>query len=79
MLYNIKDLCWDEKICKALDIPMSILPKVCSCSEVYGTVNVQGVEIPIAGCAGDQQAALFGRPALKRETPKTLMAPAASY
>ncbi len=61
MLYNIKDLCWDEKICKALDIPMSILPKVCSCSEVYGTVNVQGVEIPIAGCAGDQQAALFGQ------------------
>ena len=40
---------------------MAMLPKVCSCSEVYGTMNIQGVEVPIAGCAGDQQAALFGQ------------------
>ena len=61
MLYNIRDLCWDKEICRALDIPMSMLPQVCSSSRVYGTVNIEGVEVPIAGCAGDQQAALFGQ------------------
>ena len=61
MLYNIKDLCWDEAICKRLGIPMNMLPQVKSCSEVYGHVNIQGVEVPIAGIAGDQQAALFGQ------------------
>ena len=61
MLYNIRELCWDKRICEALEIPMAMLPKVCSCSEVYGTMNIQGVEVPIAGCAGDQQAALFGQ------------------
>ncbi len=61
MLYNIRDLCWDEHICNALNIPMEMLPSVCASSEIYGTVNIQGVEVPIAGCAGDQQAALFGQ------------------
>ena len=61
MLYNIRDLCWDKEICRALDIPMSMLPQICSSSQVYGTVNIEGVEVPIAGCAGDQQAALFGQ------------------
>ena len=51
MLYNIKDLRWDEKICKKLDIPMSMLPQVRSSSEVYGTVNIQGVEVPKIGRA----------------------------
>ena len=61
MLYNIRELRWDERICKALDIPMGMLPEVRSCSEVYGTANLQGVEVPVSGCAGDQQAALFGQ------------------
>ena len=61
MLYDIDRLCWDERICERFDIPMQMLPRVCGCSEVYGTVNVQGAEIPIAGIAGDQQAALFGQ------------------
>ena len=61
MLYNIKDLCWDKAICARLGIPMNMLPEVKSCSEVYGHVNIQGVEVPIAGIAGDQQAALFGQ------------------
>ena len=61
MLYDIRNLCWDEAICKRLGVPMSMLPQVCSSSEVYGTVNIQGVEVPIAGIAGDQQAALFGQ------------------
>lgn len=61
MLFDIEHLCWDREICRRLGIPMDILPRVCSCSEVYGTVNIQGVEVPIAGIAGDQQAALFGQ------------------
>ena len=61
MLYDIGNLCWDKAICERLDIPMSILPEVYPCSQVYGTVRVQGAEIPIAGIAGDQQAALFGQ------------------
>ena len=61
MLYNIKELKWDEKILKALDIPMSMLPEVKNSSEVYGYTNLQGIEVPICGIAGDQQAALFGQ------------------
>ena len=61
MLFDIEHLCWDKTICDRLGIPMAMLPKVCSCNEVYGTVNIQGVEVPIAGIAGDQQAALFGQ------------------
>jgi glycerol kinase len=61
MLYNITDLCWDETILNELGIPKSMLPQVKSSSEIYGTINIQGVEIPICGIAGDQQAALFGQ------------------
>lgn len=61
MLFDIEHLCWDKTICDRLGIPMNMLPKVCSCSKVYGTMNIQGVEVPIAGIAGDQQAALFGQ------------------
>ena len=61
MLYDIRHMCWDKKICEALDIPMNMLPEVKPSSTIYGTMNYAGVEIPIAGCAGDQQAALFGQ------------------
>lgn len=64
MIYNIKELKWDEKLLKALDIPASMLPEVKNSSEVYGVTDPQtfgGAEIPIAGIAGDQQAALFGQ------------------
>ncbi len=61
MLYNIRELHWDKRICDALEIPMEMLPEVRGCSEVYGTANIQGVEVPVCGCAGDQQAALFGQ------------------
>ncbi|MEM0529466.1 glycerol kinase GlpK [Zongyangia sp. HA2173] len=61
MIYNIKDLCWDERMLKELDIPASMLPEVRNCSEVYGYVNISGDQVPIAGIAGDQQAALFGQ------------------
>lgn len=62
MLYNIKDLKWDEKILEELDIPKSMLPEVRNSSEVYGHVNLgSNSDVPIAGIAGDQQAALFGQ------------------
>jgi len=63
MLYNIKEFRWDKKILKELDIPVSMLPEVKPSSEVYGYTDARlfGVEIPIAGDAGDQQAALFGQ------------------
>ena len=61
MLYNIRELKWDETILKELDIPLALLPEVRSSSEVYGTMNIQGTEVPICGIAGDQQAALFGQ------------------
>ena len=61
MLFNIHTLEWDEEILSALGIPRSVLPEVRSCSEVYGTMNIAGAEVPICGIAGDQQAALFGQ------------------
>ena len=64
MLYNINTLTWDQDILQALNIPKSILPEVCSSSEIYGYTkpyHFYGEEIPISGIAGDQQAALFGQ------------------
>jgi glycerol kinase len=64
LLYNIKELKWDEKMLDELSIPTSVLPEVKASSEVYGVTDPElfgGVEIPIAGVAGDQQAALFGQ------------------
>lgn len=64
MLYNIGDLKWDDKILEELNIPKSMLPEVKPSSEVYGYTDEKtfgGAEVPIAGIAGDQQAALFGQ------------------
>lgn len=61
MLFNIKNLEWDETLLKALNIPAAVLPTVHSSSEVYATTSLFGGSIPIAGIAGDQQAALFGQ------------------
>ncbi|MCR6513759.1 MAG: glycerol kinase GlpK [Clostridium chrysemydis] len=64
MIFNIDKLDWDEKLLKELDIPRSMLPEVKNSSEVYGYTNLGGkggVRVPIAGIAGDQQAALFGQ------------------
>ena len=61
MIFNIHKLDWDDTLLGALNIPRSMLPKVCSSSQIYGYTDVQGIEIPIAGIAGDQQAALFGQ------------------
>ena len=68
MLFNIKELKWDKKILKKLNIPESMLPEVKNSSEIYGYTKMgltmgeeSGTNIPIAGIAGDQQAALFGQ------------------
>ena len=64
MLYNIKELKWDDEILEILDIPKSMLPDVKPSSYIYGHTDegmLSGAQIPIAGCAGDQQAALFGQ------------------
>ena len=61
MLYNIHKLDWDDTLLQALNIPRAMLPQVRSSSEVYGYTEIQGVRVPIAGIAGDQQAALFGQ------------------
>ncbi|GKX28066.1 glycerol kinase [Vallitalea longa] len=64
MLYNIKELKWDETILEELNIPSSMLPEVRQSSEIYGYTDSKtfgGAKIPIAGIAGDQQAALFGQ------------------
>ncbi len=65
MAFNIKTLKWDEKMLKELDIPASMLPEVRPSSDVYGMTSLYGSEIPIAGIAGDQQAALFGQACFK--------------
>ena len=63
MLFNIHELKWDEEILETLNIPACMLPEVKPSSCVYGNTDASllGGEIPIAGAAGDQQAALFGQ------------------
>lgn len=63
LLFNIKTLTWDEEILKLLDIPKNMLPEVRESSSIYGETDSAffGGSIPIAGAAGDQQAALFGQ------------------
>ena len=64
LLYNIHELTWDAELCDLLNIPMSMLPEVKNSSEIYTKTAPSiffGEEIPIAGIAGDQQAALFGQ------------------
>ena len=63
MLFNINTLTWDEEILALMGIPQSMLPEPKPSSEIYGQTDAQffGAPIPIAGAAGDQQAALFGQ------------------
>ncbi len=72
MLFNIHTGDWDDELLKLFGVPRSILPEVRSSSEVYGESNLLGAPIPIAGIAGDQQAALFGqvctRPGMVKNT-----------
>ncbi len=67
MLYNLRDLCWDQQLLDYFHIPVHMLPQVKSCSEIYACTSAEllGAEIPICGIAGDQQAALFGQTAFE--------------
>ena len=61
MLFDIHRLCWDDTLLAALDIPKAMLPEVRDSSSIYGYADLGGAKVPIAGIAGDQQAALFGQ------------------
>ena len=63
MMFNIHDQCWDDELLDLLSVPKSILPEVLDCADDFGlsTQSILGAEIPIAGVAGDQQAALVGQ------------------
>ena len=61
MLFNIHTLEWDDRLLEIFDVPREMLPQVHNSSEIYGYTTIQGESIPIAGIAGDQQAALFGQ------------------
>ena len=61
MLYNLRTGDWDPELLKVFKIPRSLLPEICGSSEVVGETKLLGKTIPIAGIAGDQQAALFGQ------------------
>jgi glycerol kinase len=65
MLYDIAKGVWDDELLKIFGVPRSMLPEVRSSSEVYGETFLLGYHLPIAGIAGDQQAALFGQACTK--------------
>ncbi|MDO4436235.1 MAG: glycerol kinase GlpK [Cardiobacteriaceae bacterium] len=69
MLFNIHTMQWDDELLELFQIPKALLPEVKSSSEIYGYVDsryIQGGKVPIAGIAGDQQAALFGQMCVKK-------------
>ncbi len=61
MLMNIDTLAWDDELLKIWNIPACMLPEIKDSSEVYGTTNLLGIDIPIGSVVGDQQSALFGQ------------------
>ncbi|GGH33882.1 glycerol kinase GlpK [Paenibacillus segetis] len=74
LMYNIHELCWDDELLELLSIPHAMLPEVHSSSKVYGNTDPHhffGEEVPIAGAAGDQQAALFGQTCFEQGMVKT--------
>lgn len=73
LMFNIHTGQWDDELLSMLDVPLAMLPQVKSCSEVYGTVdtNIVAGDIPIAGVAGDQHAALFGQACFEKGMAKS--------
>lgn len=70
MLYNIRELKWDDALLNELKIPSSMLPEVKPSAAEFGSFNLNGVPVPIRGVAGDQQAALFGQACFEPGTAK---------
>ncbi len=66
MLFNIDTMEWDDELLRLFDIPRAMLPEVKSSGEVFGYAKIGGLDVPIAGIAGDQQAALFGQGCFER-------------
>ena len=66
LLYNIKQLEWDKKLCNELQVPLQMLPEVRPSSHIFGYFETDATKIPISGIAGDQQAALFGQACFKK-------------
>jgi glycerol kinase len=71
LLYDIHAQCWDEELLRLLRVPRALLPEVRDSSEVYGTTALFGRPLPIAGIAGDQQAALIGQACFRAGTAKS--------
>jgi glycerol kinase len=61
LLFDTAELRWDEELCELLGVPVEALPEAVPSAQVYGETNVLGASVPVAGIAGDQQAALFGQ------------------
>jgi len=72
LLFNIHTQDWDDELLGLLDVPRAMLPEVCASSEVYGETvpELLGASVPVAGIAGDQQAALFGQACFESGTAK---------
>jgi len=70
MLFDIRKLDWDDKLLSAMNIPKSMMPEVRPSCHHFGDYHLQGVDIPIAGVLGDQQAALFGQACFETGTAK---------
>ncbi len=73
LILNIHTRQWDDELLRLFQVPRALLPEVCDCSGIIGesTASLLGASIPIAGLAGDQQAALFGQHCVKRGETKT--------
>ncbi len=78
MLFDIRRLAWDEELCALLGVDPAQLPEPLPSAHVYGTTSEFGGEVPVAGVAGDQQAALFGQACHAAGWRRTPTAPAAS-
>ena len=61
LLFNINTMEWDDELLELFDIPKPMMPKVLACDEDFGTISINGNNIPIRGVIGDQQAALVGQ------------------
>jgi glycerol kinase len=65
LLFNIRELTWDEELCEVLGVPVGSLPEALPNAHVFGETDVFGGKVPVAGIAGDQQAALYGQGCLE--------------
>ena len=79
MLFDIRKLGWDDELCELLGVDRGSLPEPVPSSRLYGTTSLFGGEVPVAGIAGDQQAALFGQACQRPARPRTPTAPGASF